>query len=109
MVWDQDEAWNADLLAQDKVQIVKDKDLFLAYTDGISDNIYVEGILKCLNEYMRSKQLIEEARDSAACVMRGSDRFRGDGLFGFSTPCADRFGHVTASFFAVHRMEITSS
>ena len=53
----------------DKEHTVKDKDLILAYTDGISDNIYVDGILKCLNEYMRSKQLLEEVDEAAYCVL----------------------------------------
>lgn len=48
---------------------VRDKDIIVSYTDGVSDNMYVDGILKCLNEYMRSKQLIIEVEESAYCIL----------------------------------------
>ena len=33
----------------DKEHIVKDKDMIIAYTDGIVDNMYINDIIKCVN------------------------------------------------------------
>ena len=53
----------------DKEHHVQDKDLILAYTDGIVDNMHIEDIIKCVNTKVQKKDSIEELEEATYCIL----------------------------------------